>query len=232
MFTDLFTTSAQVFIKADHRSSNSALYVSSRTLFFLAQKSDIKMVKNTLGRTNNGQTPLAAILVSFLPGGLAFLIVGADKVAFQEVRHPVHSDSRVLILSSQFLSSGVFTPVRSFAFMQASASRSFGFERGEQVPYVLWHVTDYTCRMKMFPNTIDRDSKGYKARHYRAHWQPAWAIIGLTLCTLLLVTLGWGAVYDLCAKTEGVTKRDSIVDLATAYLGVSYFSMKQMSVDR
>ena len=39
---------------------------------------------------------------------------------------------------------------------------------------------------------------------------------------LLTISLGWGAVYDLCAKTNGVTKEDSIVDLATAYLGVSH----------
>ena len=43
------------------------------------------MVKNTIGRTNNGHTPLAAIMLSFIPGTLAFLVVGADKVSFQEV---------------------------------------------------------------------------------------------------------------------------------------------------
>jgi len=36
-----------------------------------------------------------------------------------------------------------------------------------------------------------------------------------------MIFLGWGAVYDLCAKTRGVTTQDSIVDLATAYLCVS-----------
>lgn len=39
---------------------------------------------------------------------------------------------------------------------------------------------------------------------------------------LLAITSGWGAVYDLSAKTEGVTKEDSIVDLTTTYLGVSH----------
>ena len=65
--------------------SNSALYVSSRTLFFLARGSSVERIKNTIGRTNNGHTPLTAILVSFIPGTLAFLVVGADKVSFQEV---------------------------------------------------------------------------------------------------------------------------------------------------
>ena len=74
--------------------------------------------------------------------------------------------------------------------------------------------------MRLFPNTIDRNRPDYRERHYRAHWQPIWAIIGLVLCTLLIVSLGWGAVYDLCATTPGVTKQDSIVDLIAAYLGV------------
>lgn len=75
--------------------------------------------------------------------------------------------------------------------------------------------------MKIFKNTINRDKAYYKRKHYRAHWQPLWAIIGFTLCTLLTILLGWAAVFDLCAKSPGVTKRDSIVDLITSYLGVS-----------
>ena len=78
-----------------------------------------------------------------------------------------------------------------------------------------------------------------------------WAMIGLVLCTLIMLFTGvspsvpfwtntyvlryilkessskgnidfqqWAAVYDLCAKTKGVKKNDSIADLATAYLGV------------
>ena len=76
--------------------------------------------------------------------------------------------------------------------------------------------------MKYFPNTINRESEAYISRHYRAHWQPLWAYLGLVLCSLLVITSGWGAVYDLCAKTNGVTKEDSIVDLTIAYLGVSH----------
>ena len=75
--------------------------------------------------------------------------------------------------------------------------------------------------MKLFPNTIDRDSATYKSNHYRAHWQPLWAYLGLVLCVALVISSGWGAIYDLCAKTKGVSKEDSIVDLTTAYLGVS-----------
>ena len=79
-----------------------------------------------------------------------------------------------------------------------------------------------SCRMKLFPGTINRDSATYKSKHYRAHWQPLWAYLGLVLCVLLVVSSGWGAIYDLCARSKGVTKEDSIVDLAIAYLGVSH----------
>ena len=72
-------------ILANEYCSNSALYVSSRTLFFLARKSSVERIRNTIGRTNHGHTPLTAILVSFIPGTLAFLVVGAHKVSFQEV---------------------------------------------------------------------------------------------------------------------------------------------------
>lgn len=74
--------------EADETRSNSALYVSSRTLFFLARNSDFARVRNTIGRTNNGHTPLAAILVSFVPGLLAFLVVRASTTAFIEVLSP------------------------------------------------------------------------------------------------------------------------------------------------
>lgn len=59
--------------------------MSSRTLFFLARKSSFKIIKETVGRTNNGHTPLAAIVTSFVPGSLAFLVVGAARTSMQEV---------------------------------------------------------------------------------------------------------------------------------------------------
>ena len=71
-------------VKADFPSS-SALYVSSRTLFVLSQRSDIELIRRTLGRTNNGHTPLAAIFMSFLPGLLAFFAVRSTDITFQEV---------------------------------------------------------------------------------------------------------------------------------------------------
>lgn len=45
---------------------------------------------------------------------------------------------------------------------------------------------------------------------------------------LLVISSGWGAIYDLCVKTKGVTKEDSIVDLTTAYGGVSHTAAIKM----
>ncbi|KAL8899594.1 MAG: hypothetical protein Q9207_006116, partial [Kuettlingeria erythrocarpa] len=72
--------------------ANSALYVSSRTLFTLALRSNLPIIRSTLGRTNNGHTPLAAITVSFFPGALAFLAVRSKDRAFQE---PIHVFGRL-----------------------------------------------------------------------------------------------------------------------------------------
>ncbi|KAK0508794.1 hypothetical protein JMJ35_009070 [Cladonia borealis] len=166
--------------------ANSALYVSSRTLFFLARESSVERIKNTIGRTNNGHTPLTAIFVSFIPGALAFLVVGADKVSFQEpiavIAH-LYTSTMLCIYASECI-----------AFLR--------FMKG----------------MKLFPNTINRDNGPYRDKHYRATWQPLWAYLGLVLCVLLVISSGWGAVYDLCAKTKGVTKEDSLVDLTASYL--------------
>lgn len=68
---------------------------------------------------------------------------------------------------------------------------------------------------------MDRDSPFYRVRHYRAHWQPLWAILGFILCTLLMLFSGWSAIYNLCAKSAGVDWGDSVVDLVASYLGVS-----------
>lgn len=78
---------------------------------------------------------------------------------------------------------------------------------------------------------MNRDGADYKKRHYRAHWQPAWAILGLVLCTLLMLFSGWAAIYDLCAKSPGVDRGDAIVDLVAAYLGVSLSLRASLSTD-
>lgn len=177
------------FIFSALTAANTALYVSSRTLFTLAQRSTITSIRSTLGRTNNGHTPLAAITVSFLPGALAFLAVRSRERAFQE---PIHVLSRLYT-----------GPVLCIYAAQCLAFLRF------------LAATKYYKR-----TTINRDAEEYRDRHYRAHWQPLWAILGLVLCTLLMVFSGWSAIYKLCAESPGVDRGDAIVDLVASYLGV------------
>jgi amino acid transporter len=61
------------FLISAYSAANTGLYVSSRTLFALAQQYGNKQVRNTLGKTNDGHTPIAAILCSSCFGLLAFL---------------------------------------------------------------------------------------------------------------------------------------------------------------
>ncbi|KAI4244030.1 MAG: hypothetical protein L6R42_010584 [Xanthoria sp. 1 TBL-2021] len=181
-----------IYVKSlTSNSSNSALYVSSRTLFTLAQRSSSPRIRNTIGRTNNGHTPLAAITVSFLPGALAFLAVRAKEIAFQELIH-------------------VFGRLYTGPMLCVYAAQCLSFLR-------------FLSAIKFYSRTLSRDSVFYRQKHYRAHWQPLWAILGLVLCSLLMFFSGWAAIYDLVAKSENVNRADSIVDLIAAYLGPFFF---------
>ena len=105
--------------------------------------------------------------------------------------------------------------------MPASVWLSFDFNKGYYASKFRVRKVLIAHSMKLFPNRIDRNRSYYKDKHYRAHWQPLWALFGLVSCAILILSFGWNAVYDLCTKAEGVSKEDSIVDLMTAYCGVS-----------
>lgn len=74
-----------------------------------------------------------------------------------------------------------------------------------------------------------RDSEAYRRKHYRGHWQPAWAILGLISCILIVVFSGWPAIYllkersNLSPMTNADLKSNTklAADLVGAYLGVS-----------
>ena len=82
-------------------------------------------------------------------------------------------------------------------------------------------MTNKNPRMAFHHVIMNRDGSAYKSNHYRAHWQPLWAVLGLLLCSLLMLFSGWSAIYDLVARSKGVERRDSIADIVAAYLGVS-----------
>lgn len=81
--------------------------------------------------------------------------------------------------------------------------------------------------MAFYHRVMNRDETPYKRNHYRAHWQPLWAYLGLLLCSLLMLFSGWAAIYDLVRRSEGVKRQDSVVDLIAAYLGVGLAPLVQ-----
>ncbi|CAO2651531.1 Nn.00g041010.m01.CDS01 [Neocucurbitaria sp. VM-36] len=70
------------FIVSAYTTANTDLYAASRSVFMLSQQYLPRNVANLLGRTNNGHTPLAAILVCSALGFLS-LIGLADKTGSQ-----------------------------------------------------------------------------------------------------------------------------------------------------
>jgi yeast amino acid transporter len=70
---------------------NTALFAASRTLFAIAQLYGNPFIKGTLGKTNVGLTPIAAIVVSSVFGLLAFLGL-ADKT-YDQVRSSISQTS-------------------------------------------------------------------------------------------------------------------------------------------
>ena len=71
-----------------------------------------------------------------------------------------------------------------------------------------------------------RDRNPYMERHYRAHWQPMWAIVGLVGCILIVLFSGWPAIYilhsrhNLAADKDLKTNTQLAADLVGAYAGV------------
>ncbi|KAL8627765.1 hypothetical protein Q9189_006534 [Teloschistes chrysophthalmus] len=196
----------------------------------------------TIGRTNNGHTPLAAIIVSFIPGTLAFLGIRVGERAFKE---PIHVFGRLYtgpvlcIYAAECLAFLRFLAalVEHLLTFKHLPSRHILTEatippilpRSKSASLFLCNLRNsqltYPPRIKFYKRTIDRDSPFYRLRHYRAHWQPLWAILGFTLCTLLMLFSGWSAIYDLCVKSAAVDWRDSVVDLVASYLGPILFAL-------
>jgi yeast amino acid transporter len=67
--------------------SNTALFAASRTLFAISQIYGNNLMKNTLGKTNAGHTPIAAILCCSTFGLLAFL--GLADRTYNQVSIPI-----------------------------------------------------------------------------------------------------------------------------------------------
>ena len=75
---------SMLLLIADGSARNTGLYASSRTLFALVQLYGNSYMRAIFGRTNNGNTPMAAILFSSLFGFLALLVL--VNTSFDQVR--------------------------------------------------------------------------------------------------------------------------------------------------
>lgn len=72
------------FMICAYTAANTALYVSTRAAFIWAQNYMSKWIANTVGRTNNGNTPLTAILFCSVLGFLS--LVGLSKDEYSQPR--------------------------------------------------------------------------------------------------------------------------------------------------
>lgn len=68
-----------LFLFAAYTAANTALFSSSRTLFALSKTFGNRFLNDTVGKTNSGHTPLAAIICCSLFGLLAFLGLADDS---------------------------------------------------------------------------------------------------------------------------------------------------------
>ncbi|KAF1995487.1 hypothetical protein P154DRAFT_580794 [Amniculicola lignicola CBS 123094] len=72
------------FIVSAYTAANTALYVASRSCFMLSQQYGTRWMRKTLGRTNDGHTPLASILFCSFFGFLS--LSGLSQYAYSQPR--------------------------------------------------------------------------------------------------------------------------------------------------
>lgn len=185
------------FLFSGYSTANTELFVASRTLFALAQQYGNDFMRSTLGKTNNGHTPIAAILFCSSFGLLALL--GLADPSFNQP---------ILSLSAFFTGAiGCVYASECIAFLRFKAGLDLLHRR----------------------NVYSRDRDPYMSKHYRAHWQPTWAYVGLIGCILIVLFSGWPAIYILHSRHNLVADKDLKTnvqlagDLIGAYAGPLLF---------
>jgi amino acid transporter len=97
-------TSPQALSQLSHTDQgiirNTALFGASRTLFAISQIYGNNFMKNTLGKTNAGHTPIAAILCCSTFGLLAFL--GLADRTYNQVSMPISKQHALKGLLERF----------------------------------------------------------------------------------------------------------------------------------
>ena len=188
-----------LFLMSAYTAGNTGLYAASRTAFALAQRWGGPRLRNSVGRTSNGNTPVVAILACASFSLLAFLGATSSRDA--------SSNQPISTLSSSFTSLiGCVYAAECIAYIR--------FKRGldrVMVGGVSW-----------------RDTRVYQHQHYRAHWQPYGAWFGLIGCVLITLSAGWAPIFIMVAgdglATRKLLKSNSLLaaDLVGAYSGVRF----------
>ncbi|KAF2728706.1 hypothetical protein EJ04DRAFT_538260 [Polyplosphaeria fusca] len=195
------------FIISAYTAGNTALYVSSRTIFVLAQQYAPRKLADKFGKTNNGHTPIYSIL---LCSALSFLsLVGLSQYAFSQPR----------ITLSQFYVSSIaciyvclcVTFLKFKAGLDLLASRKL-IIRNREI-YVL-----------------SRNDRLYIERLFKSRWQPLTAYIGLVGCAFIAFWYGVPSIVILATKgsltsTKNLKSTTALAfDVIGAYLGPILFA--------
>jgi hypothetical protein len=171
-----------------------------------------------------------------LETGLDDVDVGGVRGHVELLRGGIRKLDGLLKPSARFdriLLSGVFhqfCPIYTGGMLCVYGSECLAFirfQRGSVPAQPALNVRLTPPRMRRYERLINRDGEYYMRHHYRAHWQPMWAVIGLVSCTLLMAFSGWSAIYDLCKvrlvdgiEVSVVDEGGSAFALVAAYSGV------------
>lgn len=88
-------------------------------------------------------------------------------------------------------------------------------------PIILGFEFTLTRLRSASSDSLNRKSPEYQKMYYRAPRQPAWAYVGLILCSLLLLFNGWHTIYKINRGT--IDASNAAAGLIGAYGGVSSY---------
>jgi amino acid transporter len=224
---------------ANRLSRNSALYVSSRTIFVLSQQYLPLKYANVFGRTNRGNTPLASILICSALGFLS--LIGLSQYAFSQVRWTILTACpKLMLFTASHYALRVLHWHVSMRLLMSMCHVSKVQSWVRHCRYVWFDIAlaDELCSLDRIANdktwtrngeihVLSRNDDLYVERLFKSRWQPLPAWIGIIGCSFVIVWSGIPPLLILCAKgsltsTEGLKSTTALAfDVVGAYAGVS-----------
>ncbi|KAF2112752.1 amino acid permease-domain-containing protein [Lophiotrema nucula] len=196
------------FIISSYTAANSALYVSSRTFFVLAQQYLPTKFANIFGRTNRGNTPLASILFCSALGFLS--LIGLSQYAYSQPRITL-SEFYTGAMGSVYL-------IQCVSFLNYKA----GLDR----------IAKNKIRVRKGEiHVLSRNDDLYISRLFKSRWQPLPAWIGIIGSGFVIVWSGIPPLFILAAKgsltsTSGLKSTTALAfDVIGVYVGPVFFAI-------